>query len=47
MIAPRRVHRAALSCAGIVAAGLIVATLMGKVVPVEIPARYLAMFASQ
>ncbi|SDD73750.1 hypothetical protein SAMN05428966_105266 [Massilia sp. PDC64] len=36
---------AAFSAVGIVVAGLIVATLMGMVVPVEIPARYLATFA--
>jgi len=36
---------AGFSAAGIVVAGLIVATLMGMVVPVEIPARYLATFA--
>lgn len=34
------------SAIGIVVAGLIVATLMGKVVPVEIPARYLVTFSS-
>jgi hypothetical protein len=33
------------SAVGVVVAGLIVATLMGTVVPVEIPARYLATFA--
>ncbi len=36
---------AGFACVGIAAAGLIVATLMGMVVPVEIPARYLATFA--
>jgi hypothetical protein len=34
-----------MSGAGIVVAVLIVATLMGQVVPVAIPARYLATFA--
>ena len=38
---------AGFSAAGVVVAGLIVATLMGKIVPVEIPARYLATFAGQ
>jgi len=36
---------AGFSAVGIVVAGLIVATLMGNVVPVEIPARYLGTFA--
>jgi succinate dehydrogenase/fumarate reductase cytochrome b subunit len=40
-----RVVVAWLSGAGIVAATLIVATLMGQIVPVAIPARYLATFA--
>jgi hypothetical protein len=35
---------AGLSCVGIVVAGLIVATLMGTLTSVEIPARYLATF---
>jgi hypothetical protein len=35
------------SAVGIVVAGLIVATLMGMIVPVGIPARYLATFAVQ
>jgi hypothetical protein len=38
---------AAFACVGIVVAGLIVATLMGMVVPVGIPARYLATFSMQ
>jgi succinate dehydrogenase/fumarate reductase cytochrome b subunit len=40
-----RVVVAWMSGAGIVAATLIVATLMGQIVPVAIPARYLATFA--
>jgi succinate dehydrogenase hydrophobic anchor subunit len=38
---------AGFAAVGAVVAGLIVATLMGMVVPVEIPARYLATFAGQ
>jgi hypothetical protein len=37
---------AGFSAVGVVVAGLIVAALMGKVVPVEIPARYLMTFLS-
>jgi succinate dehydrogenase/fumarate reductase cytochrome b subunit len=37
---------AGFSAVGVVVAGLIVATLMGKIVPVEIPARYLMTFLS-
>jgi hypothetical protein len=46
MMAPRRgrVVVAGFAGAGIVAGGLIVALLMGKVIPVDIPARYLATF---
>jgi hypothetical protein len=36
---------AVFAVAGAVTAGLIVILLMGKVVPVDIPARYLATFA--
>jgi len=42
-----RVVAAGLSAAGTIVAGLIVAMLMGMVVPVEIPARYLATFAGR
>ncbi len=38
---------AGFSAIGIVVAGLIVATLMGSVVPVDIPGRYLATFAGR
>ena len=38
---------AGFAAVGAVVAGLIVATLMGMVVPVEIPARYLATFTGQ
>jgi hypothetical protein len=38
---------AGFSAGGIVVAGVIVATLAGMVVPVAIPARYLATFAGQ
>ncbi|MFS2216272.1 hypothetical protein ACEN9H_11915 [Massilia cellulosiltytica] len=42
-----RAVAAGFTCAGLTVAGLLVATSMGQIVPVEIPARYLATFAGQ